>query len=157
MKSITLGGRKFRPIRNSTVEHDFWLLDHVTEAGLDTLTMKGAETADQFAARLLREIIQSGKAFLLMGGLLIPDGIKAEDWTPEIALETAAFIEKLTDPADKALIQQSVVTMLIGFFTTGLALLRISPAFSTAAAVQDGPENVADTAIPAAVITVTGH
>lgn len=127
---IELGGRIFTPVKNSTIEHDFWLMGHIRAAGLDQVRVEEGENPDEFVMRLLREAINSGRVFLLLGGLMIQEGTPPDKWTPVLAKETAEFLKKLTAPEDKARIQQQVVSMLIGFFETGLASLRTSRRFS---------------------------
>lgn len=149
---VELGGRIFVPAKNTTIEHDFWLMGHIRGAGLDNITVREGEAPDEFVLRLLQETINSSRIFLLLGGLLFPDGLAPEAWTPELAEQTAAFLKKLTAPADKAKIQTQVVSALLGFFQTGLLSLMTFPRSSGAASpeAQPGSESAGVT------ITATG-
>lgn len=129
---ITLGGRAFRGMRVSTLEHDHWVMGEVRAAGLDRITMQEGEMAEDFVRRLLDEIIVSGRVYSLLGGLLVPAAMKDGDWTPEVAEDTAQHIRQLTDRADKLAVNNIVVEMLIGFFVNGLATATISRSFSNA-------------------------
>ncbi len=126
METIRIGGRTFIPVRDSTIEHDFWLMAHIRGAGLDRIAIGDGEAPDDFAVRILAEVISSGRIFPILGGLFLPEKISPLDWTPAVAEETAAFLRKISDPADKAVIQQQVVSLLLSFFQTGLASLTIS-------------------------------
>jgi hypothetical protein len=132
MEKIELGGRTYVPVKNSTIEHDFWLMGQIRAAGLDEVHVRPDERPEDFAVRLLRDVINSGRVFLLLGGLLIPEGVASEDWTPEIAEDTAGTLKKLTTPDDKEKVREQVISLLIGFFETGLACLTTSRSFSPA-------------------------
>jgi hypothetical protein len=121
MQSYNVGGREFRALQTSTLEHDFWTMRHLREAGLDQLRRNPDETAEDFAVRLLHEIIASGKAFLLVGAFLIPANMQDADWTPEVGASSAAFFGSLTGTRDKQIIQAIVVTLLTSFFQLGLS------------------------------------
>ena len=126
MEKIKIGGRTFVPVKNSTIEHDFWLMAHIRGVGLDRIAIEENEPPEDFAVRLLNEVINSGRIFPILGGLFLPEKTSSLDWTPEVAEETAAFLKKISDPADKALIQQQVVSLLLSFFQSGLVSLMIS-------------------------------
>jgi hypothetical protein len=127
MSAITIGGRVFTPLLVSTIEHDLWLMSHIQKAGLDTLRKLSEETMDVFVLRILREVIDSGRVFELLGGMLVPENVAPEAWTPAMAIETADFIRHLTDLEDKRIVQAQVVSLLIGFFENGLTSLITSP------------------------------
>jgi hypothetical protein len=121
-----IGGRKFTTILVSTAEHDFWTMRHVREAKLDNLFKGKDETPEAFCERLLNEVIASGKAFLLLGAMLIEEGKRDEDWTPDMGESTAAFLSKLTAPADKFKVQTLVIGTLVTFFRKGLGYSNYS-------------------------------
>jgi len=126
LEKIGIGGRTFVPVRNSTIEHDFWLMAHIRGAGLDRIAIGEGEAPDDFAVRLLGEVIDSGRIFPILGGLFLPEGTSSLDWTPEVAEETAAFLKRISEPQDKLEVQKQVISLLIDFFQSGLASLRIS-------------------------------
>lgn len=130
MEKIEIGGRTYVPVKNSTIEHDFWLMGQIRATGLDEVHVRPEEKPEDFALRLLRDVINSGRVFLLLGGLLIPEGVAFEDWTPELAEKTAETLKKLTAPDDKEKVREQVLSLLIGFFETGLACLTTSRSFS---------------------------
>jgi hypothetical protein len=121
---VTLGERRYVQIGDgATVQHDYWLMGHVTRAGLARVTMFPNETPDQFCLRILDTAIMSGLVMELMGGLLVPEGTKPADWTPEMAVETGAYISGLSHPEDKEKINDLLLTMLMDFFERGLTSL----------------------------------
>lgn len=130
MEIITIGGRDFRAVSNSTIEHDFWVMDQVRGAGLDRIEMREGETQDQFVERIIIDSITTGRAFPLLGGLLMPADMLPEDWTPQIAHDTIEFLRKRTDESDKAKIKAQLVALLFGFFVKGVASPRTSPSYS---------------------------
>ena len=152
MEKITIGGRTFVQVTNSTIEHDFWLMAHIRGAGLDRIAIEEGEAPDDFAVRLLGEVISSGRIFPILGGLFHPEKIASIDWTPEVADETVSFLKKVYDPEDKALIQQQVVSLLISFFQSGLASLTISRRSS-----GTGPQSMSDSGSGGRLISGTGE
>ena len=126
-ETIKLGGRDFTPVLISTIEHDYWLMSKIRAAGLGQVAKREEASAEAFVSRLLAEVIDSGAAFDLLGGLLVPMPLTPEGWTPACAIETAAFIKRLTLPVDKAIVQSQMISVLIGFFENGLSSLTNSP------------------------------
>ena len=127
---ITIGGRRWREVVSNTIEHDFWVLQQTQEAGIGLYTKKG-EDPGEFAARLLREVIASGKAFLLVGAFLIPAELTDQDWSPALAQQTGEFMRKLEGADDKQIIQGAIISLLLGFFEAGLRSSNNSPIVSS--------------------------
>ena len=152
MEKITIGERTFVPVKNSTIEHDFWLMAHIRGAGLDRIAIEEGEPPDDFAVRLLGEVISSGRIFPILGGLFLPEKIASIDWTPEVAEETVAFLKKVSDTEDKAQIQRQVISLLISFFQSGLVSLTISRKSS-----GTGPQSTSDSGSGARSILETGE
>ena len=152
MERIRIAGRTFVPATNSTIEHDFHLMGHIRAAGLDRIAIEEGEAPEDFAVRLLGEVIHSGRIFPILGGLFLPEKISSVDWTPEVAEETAAFLRKVSDREDKAQIQRQVVSLLISFFQSGLASLSISRRSS-----GTGPEGTHDSGSGGRSTTGTGE
>lgn len=123
---LTLGGREFEPMTVTTIEHDFWLMSRIRTAGLDAMEKGAEESPEEFVARILDQVIDSGSAFEVLGGLLMPAQLPPQQWTPAVAVETAKFIRGLTDPIDKAKVQSQMIAVLIGFFANGLTSLTTS-------------------------------
>lgn len=140
---IELGGRRFTRMECSTVKHDFWMMAQAREAGLDNVKLPSRKREDVEAAMeaLLDRVIFSGKAIVLLAGLLIPEGLEPREWTPKVAEDIAEHLELLTDREDKNQIRPLVASMLSGFFMSGLASLRTSPSSSSDAAEVDEPES----------------
>jgi hypothetical protein len=138
-KIIELGGRKFRAIENSTIEHDLTVMQLLGEVGLDSATQQEGESYDDFAVRVLSLVIASGKAFELIGTFLIKAEEADEDWTPESGRNIGRFVSKLCAQEDKLQIRQLVVTLLVGFSQAGLLSYAVSPASSTEDTVAARP------------------
>lgn len=121
-----LGGRTFLSVTESTVEHDLYFHGLAGRAGL-RFEKHEDESAEDFAARILEETIQSGQALELLGCLLVPEELGVEGWSPEEAHKTAAFIGQLRGEEDKAQVRALILSLLIGFFGCGLASIWTSP------------------------------
>ena len=132
-----LGGRTFVVVRESTVEQDYTFLAMIRDAGVAELTMDPEEEPEGFARRILEAVIRSGAVLKLLGCLLVPEELvpkrsrftigrrpePGEMWTPEIAGETAEFLGRLHDPADKTKVQALVLSLLLSFFESGIVSL----------------------------------
>jgi len=118
---ISLGGRRFfRLTKGSTVEHDLWLMKRTTASGLIDAKMWSGETPESYAQRLLSMAIEGGVVLEMLGGLLLPEGLLPEEWTPQMGEETARFLGAITDDREKSLVNQLVLSILIDFFAIGL-------------------------------------
>lgn len=132
-----LGGRTFLSVTDSTVEHDLYFHGIAGRAGL-RFEKRDGESVEEFAARILEETVQSGKALDLLGCLLVPEEIGVDGWTPEEARKTATFIGQLRGEEDKARVRALILSLLIGFFGCGLASISTSPRSSSGRPDQKG-------------------
>jgi hypothetical protein len=150
MDNMEIGGQKWRAVKRSTIEHDFWLMKHIREAGLNAVHLRPGEKPEDFAVRLLHEVIGSGKAFTLLGGMLLPDGVPDEHWTPERAEQTAAFMRGLAADEDKAAVKSAIISLLTGFFEAGLASSDTSDTASVSqpASEPQPPQSIAAPVVP---------
>jgi hypothetical protein len=139
MDYLEIGGQKWRAVKRSTIEHDFWMMKHIREAGLDAGRLRPGEKPEEFAIRLLHQVIASGKAFTLLGGVLLPAGMADEHWTPERAEQTAAFLRGLAADEDKAAVKSAIISLLTGFLEAGLRSYADFVTASTAGS-QPNPE-----------------
>ena len=123
---IHIAGRDFRPVQNSTIEHDYYMMEHVQAAGLDNCHKDPEETAEEFALRILAGLMKGGRVFPVLAGLFIPAGTEDLDWTLTVAKETEAHLRTVTDAEDKAVIHGQVVALLMNFFQLGITSLTTS-------------------------------
>lgn len=138
-EAVELGGRRFVRVENSTVRHDFWLMGQARKAGLNRIEAKPGTTVEDFVDEILGRLMDSDLALVLLGGLLVPEGLDMKDWTPATAAEVTRHIELLTAKEDKDAVKPLTASMLIGFFRSGIASLKISHG-SLTEGVEDGPE-----------------
>lgn len=117
-----LGGHAYNPVGVFTAEHDAYMMGRVRRAGLDQLVMESGEDTEVFARRFFGEMMASGEAFNLLGGLLVPEGAK---WTPEVARETATLCAGLTEDEDKAQLWEMFATLVVRFFAKGREYLTV--------------------------------
>lgn len=128
---IQLGGENFIAQRNGCLEWEIWMQARITEAGLSRITTVKGETADQFAERMIAKALSSGKALVLLGGLMLPEGKSPDEWTPAMAADITRRMGKLRTAEDKEAAKGAIAAMLIGFFQNGFSSLKNSPSFST--------------------------
>lgn len=143
-KLIRLGGREFQPVVDGTIEHDYWLMGLIRRAGIDRCVIEDGESPDEFAIRLMRELVNSGHAFSILSGVMMPADREVCDWTPAMAADTEAFLKRLTAPEDKQTLNACTASLLAGFFVNGLATLRTSPKYSSAAEEAASPSESAN-------------
>lgn len=118
---IKIGGVEWRPLENSTMEHDGFMNRHLALAGLpDGGPGKGEAQAD-YAQRLMVKVAISESLFDILGGLLIPHPMADSEWTPEMAKKTADFMRKVSRPEDKNAIYNCIFSLVSGFFHAGLS------------------------------------
>lgn len=129
---VTLGGRKFRQILKSTVEHDLWMMDQIRSSGVDSVTMEVSERPEEFAERLLKQFVKTGMLVKVLAGSLIAAEQEDLNWTPEMADELAGFFGKLSDPVDKDTLFGMTAHMVAGFFEQGVVSLMTSLKSSSA-------------------------
>lgn len=138
-ETLSLGGRDFERIQDGPVRQDLFVLQHARHAGLVDAEAAKGEEPDAFAARLLGQVLGSGRAMLLLGGLLIPKGKKATEWTEEMAFETAGHLGGITGADAKAAVYQELASALLGFFLRGLGSWIASRRSSGNAGESDSP------------------
>lgn len=135
-ETITLGGRRFKHLQNSTIEHDYTTTDRFNTAGLAVIEMaEGTRPAD-FVAELVSRAVRSGQLFPLLACMLIPAELDDTEWTPAIADQTEAHLRTLTDPEDKRVLHGQVAGLFASFFQSGLTTLSIFPKSSETLASQ---------------------
>ena len=133
-KLFKINGRNYRVIECTTLENDLCIMKHMRESGLSDCTPNQGEDAQAFGMRLLYSIIESGITFELLGGLLMPEEMPDETWSPAQSKATAAALRKVTAPEDKEQIQKIIIELVSHFFVAGLRCSKPSPAASAATA-----------------------
>ena len=124
-------------------EQDFRFLALVKQARIDEVVLRPGESPEAFARRLLEAAVASGAILELLGDLLVPqeaarrDRDAGEAWTREMGAETARFLGRLRDPADKAAIRSLVLSLLIFLSRSGILFLWTSTTCSGEAIPTD--------------------
>ncbi|OQB24232.1 MAG: hypothetical protein BWY10_02629 [Chloroflexi bacterium ADurb.Bin180] len=141
---MEIGGRKFQQIEDWTVEQDWWLMQRIRAAGLDSIGVR-SERPDDIAISISEAIeaklAESGLTVDLLGGLLVPEGMSPDAWTPAMAEETAAFLKRQRGREAREAVRNLAVWALVHFFANGLVSFKISP---TPSSVSDGPQTQVD-------------
>jgi hypothetical protein len=127
-----IDGQIYRAVKRTTLANDFYVMKQLRATGISDCTPGQNESAENFALRLLYAVVESGAPFELLGGLLLPEGVADEKWTPDQAETTARVLSTVTDPEDKAEVQRILIAMLTDFFREGLRYLKPSPAVLSA-------------------------
>ena len=131
MQRLTLGGRQFEVIASSTIEWDVTLLNLVQACGLADVTMHAGEDPEGLARRVFRSLMASPHVFEILGCCLIPAGTDPLAWTPDMMREQAAFMRRLSTPADKDAINAHIRNIVAGFFLNAIVSVRTFPSAST--------------------------
>ena len=126
MKVIEIGGRKLQMIAEANVAHDTWIMQQISLAGLDTLDFDAGKPPEAAVDSIVDRVVQSGMAMTLLGGLLMPVGVAATDWTPTIAADVIAFLNALSAKEDRLAVRGAVAEAIICFFYAGLISLKTS-------------------------------
>ena len=140
-QTTTLGGRRFVVATDGTVLWDEYVIGALKRAGLIPLPrLARGETHGEYASRLLVELISGRELAALLGGLLLPEGVAAKSWTPELAAETAAFVSALSAPSDKQKVHNLAISILLDFFEHGIASSLTSLDSSSETEIADGDD-----------------
>jgi hypothetical protein len=137
MKAVSISGREFKAVTDSTLEHDMWTVQQLDRSGVRNIVMEDGESPDEFVSRMLTQLMVSGAIFDLLGGLLMPAELKGTDWTPEMAVETGKLFARTTG-ADKAIIRGQIAGAMEVFLAQGL-LSSLRSRRSLARKVEAGP------------------
>ncbi len=133
-KVFKIDGQLYRMVERTTLANDFYVMKQIRASGLADCAPGEGESAEDFAVRLLYGVVASGAPFELLGGLLLPEGVSDDRWTPEQAETTAAMLGKVSNPEDKAVVQKILVSTITDFFREGLRYLKPSRSASKAQA-----------------------
>lgn len=118
---IEINGRAYVEIgANGSLARDLFVMYHARHAGLTNIAPRDGETTEALGERILGSLISSGHTLPLLGGFLIPEGKAPEDWTEAMAHETAAALGRVTDGADKEKVTAQLLSIMVGFFASGL-------------------------------------
>jgi hypothetical protein len=144
MEILTIGGRKFKPIKNSTFAHDIWIMERIKATGLDTLRIEPEESSDDFIDRIGTKAMSGGMQLVLelIAGVLMPDEIDSSAWTPEIAKATTKFFGDLTEESEKAKVRAQIGGWLYFFFLSAIESSMTSMRSGEKAARADHLESV---------------
>jgi hypothetical protein len=133
-EKLSLGGKEYGYVGAGPLRQDLFVMMHARHAGLVGAEILPDETPEEYAKRLLDMVLTSGRALLLLGGLLIPAGKRPEDWSEEMAYETAGALGSITDADEKRKVQVELLSVMLGFFENGLGSWIASARASAAAA-----------------------
>ena len=130
---IKLGGRLFSFVNYAAITslNEHYVMKLMRETGLDRVVPVLDEESDAaYLARLQAAMIDTLRTHELLAGYLLPLGKGEPDWDLQMARHTALFLQKLSDPDDKAEIQRLALSMVFDFFRQGLASLPDSLNYS---------------------------
>lgn len=119
-RTFKLGGRAYRAVAVSTVERDVFVMGRVRTAGLDSISIENGESAEHYATRVLETLLSFAGVLELIGALIIPDELADDQWTPDVARETARLVGRITDEEQKGYVKQALLGLLVPFLESGL-------------------------------------
>lgn len=127
---VRLGGRLFNIVHYEaiTVLNEHYIMKLIRSTGLDrVLPLENAEESDEaYMMRVHAAVVDTLQLPQLLAGYLLPAGKGEEDWTLQMASETAAYIGKLSAPEDKSEIHRLGLLVTFDFFRAGIDSLRHS-------------------------------
>lgn len=125
---MLIGGKAFQVVdlERRTVRHDGFLMALLIRTGIDMLTPQDGEDAEAFAFRVLQTILQRDAAVELAAAFLLPDGTDAVDWSPALAAEIRAHIERCNTEEDRSTVYRISAEQVLGFFRLRLLSLATS-------------------------------
>jgi hypothetical protein len=138
MELIKLGGREWRIVQTSTLQQVIWMDRQIAETGVASLLQR-APVGANWSEQIWAQISKSDKTFPLLSGMLLPREISDEDWTPEVAEKTAAFLKKLTAPEDHAAVRSLLISVVLGFFGAAQRYAELSAIALAAPAAPPAP------------------
>jgi len=135
---IKLGGRVFRPVEHSSIRRRWIVSGLIEQCGIADCAQVEGEDAESYARRLWRRLVDSPQCLALIGAMIIPAERPDRDWTVEMVKETEKFLDSLSSEEDQRTIETIALSLVSGFFESGIDLSRISPSFSTSEAIPSG-------------------
>lgn len=146
-RTFLFRGKPFVTITEGTAERDDYVSRLEGRAGLRLAKQLPGESPEDFAQRLLFQLIDADVRFEILGGLLVPKGTADEAWTPEMAAETAGFLRGASQVEDKAAINTQTLALLADFIARGIDWSGTTPIASDPLAPADArPAEIAATA-----------
>lgn len=130
METIQLDGRSFLPVNESiSAAQDDFIMLQLRRAGvnetLDLLPENATfEQRSKAGAEMYNRILESGRKYKLLGGLLTEEG---KPWTEEEALRNAAIFSGLHTIDERVLMHRVVIRQVSGFLRFGEASSPTSP------------------------------
>lgn len=119
-ETLSLGGREYERIEIGPVRQDLFVMMQARHAGLTDAQYREGETLEAYSERLLASILSSGRALLLIGGLVVEKGKKPTDWDEEMAHRTAGHLGSIVDLDEKKKLYAEIASTIVGFFAHGL-------------------------------------
>jgi hypothetical protein len=140
-EKLLLGGRYWTAVGESNAEHDDWMTGALRRAGLIPLPGIGAgESHAEYGQRIYADLSAHGERFNVLAGVLLPEGMRSEDWSAELAAETIAHLKRLVGPEDHQKMRDQLLSFLIAFFSNGTASSATSTSSSESETKASGPQ-----------------
>jgi hypothetical protein len=112
---ITLDGRQFHgPTHALTANQDEYVTTQLRLAGVLEVMRQKDMTAEERAEKTLTLIMDTGRTFRVLAGMLTEEGKK---WSRESAELNAARFGEITDNKEKLLMREYVVEFVAVFFS----------------------------------------
>lgn len=128
MTDIALGGRLFAPANfdRMTSLQECSVMRLLRASKLDRVLPEQDDSNAAWLTKLNVAVVDCGCLHELIAAFLLPIGKTERDWTPQLALETKAFLEQLDTPVDRETVLRLGMEVTVGFFVHGLASLARS-------------------------------
>jgi hypothetical protein len=131
---LNIEGRLFEPmnLRARTFRADAAQARLLGELGMDRSDIAPAEgePMPDYLLRLNQRLLDTQRIPELLGHYLLPAGKTETDWTPDMARETAAFLEMVQTEESRRLLWELSAEFVFFFLRSNLARLAIFPSYS---------------------------
>lgn len=125
-KVIELEGRKFTVLTRPPLKQFLWISREIRAAGFYQFEVDADDTPEQMTEKLLEIALSSDKLLTIVGGMMLPEGATAKEWTPAVAAGVTKHLEQLTELEDHEKMKPIISGVLISFFKTKAASIVIS-------------------------------
>jgi hypothetical protein len=118
---LEIEGRTFYNCTSTSFKQDIYVMSVMRKSGLEKLASEFDITKTDILDEVAQDIIVTasinGQLFEMLGAVLEEEGVP---WTVESAKENAEFFAELRDKRDKDALHGAIVSVILGFFVSGL-------------------------------------
>lgn len=123
-------GNEYNIIKHTTFEHDIRVQAFIRRNGLDSIVVDtSVDNVEEATRKIIAQMMDPAKGapgLTLISFGLIPKGVADIAWDENIGAKIVEDLKATHEPAQKALITDLLVAVLLNFFQSGLISLKTS-------------------------------